>query len=89
MTDETSFTVYWSHYDRFRLWLHGKLYRPVDFIPFDGALLIKCSCGGFAHVRRNDDGTSAVGEVTCALWVRIKRIKSNLPLLPVARTVRR
>ncbi len=86
--DRLAMTVYWSRWDRFRLWLHGRIYRTLDIAADgDGGLLISCSCGGHASVRRLDDGRTAVGEVTCGLWARLKARKVRRPCVPAARAL--
>lgn len=87
MSERPLITLRWSRWDRFRLWLHGRLYHAIEIIESEGGLLIQCSCGGHALVRRLDDGMTSVGEATCGFWARIKR--GWRPWIPTSRIVRR
>lgn len=86
--DQIEISARWSRWDRLCIWRHGRRFEPLEIVESDGGLLIHCSCGGFAQIWRLDDGMTKVGDVTCALWVRLKRVQRG-PWLPEARTALR
>lgn len=81
-----SFAVYASLWDRIVFAWHGLRYRTSEIMPADeGALLIECTCGGHAQIRRQDDGFAEVELATCRRWVLLRKLQRAA--LPAARAL--